>query len=99
MDTSKNTGSNEFIRTQLLIEFFQALWNRRLISKFIFTDKDFAEINAAQAVWRNSQTRLCLWHIKRGLTCLRSKKKQQKFAYIKENDPKIFVPYPYINPS
>ena len=97
MDTSRHSGNNESIRTQLLIEFFQALRNRSLIPKFIFTDKDFAEINAAQLVWRNSQTRLCLWHIKRAiLTRLRSKKEQQRFAYIKESDLKRF---PFIDPT
>src|SRR5438128_3112894 len=95
MDISQNTGNNESIRTQL--EFFQALRNRRLMPKFIFTDKDFAEFNAAQTVWENSQTRLCLWHIKRAiLTRLRSKKEQQRFAYVNENDLKRF---PFIDPS
>ena len=48
-------------------------------------------------MWRNSQTRLCLWHIKRAiLTRLRSKKEQQRFAYIKESDLKRF---PFIDPT
>ncbi len=34
---------------------------------FILTDKDFAEINAAQAVWPEANLQLYAWHVRRAI--------------------------------
>ena len=69
----------ELTKTTILTEFFNHIQNLGLYQEFIFTDKDFAEINAARAVWRESHIQLCLWHIKKAiLTKIRSSKKQKK---------------------
>ncbi|CAB4402168.1 unnamed protein product [Rhizophagus irregularis] len=42
----------------------QALKERNLKDiPYILTDKDFAEINAAQTVWPEAHLQLCVWHI------------------------------------
>ena len=42
----------------------QALKERNLKDiPYILTDKDFAEINAAQTVWPEAHLQLCVWHM------------------------------------
>ena len=49
-----------------------------LYPEFIFTDKDFAEINAAKAVWRESHIQLCFWHIKKAILTKSDQVKSKK---------------------
>ena len=61
----------------------QALKERNL-KKFpiILTDKDFAEINAAQTVWPEAQIQLCAWHVRRAIKQrLASNKQSVYYSY------------------
>ncbi|PKB95110.1 hypothetical protein RhiirA5_476204, partial [Rhizophagus irregularis] len=62
-----STGKNRNI-TGVLIQWMQALKERNLKDiPYILTDKDFAEINAAQTVWPEAHLQLCVWHIQRAI--------------------------------
>lgn len=62
-------------------------WLRQIRSKyninprFIHTDKDIAEIKAAQAVWPDSKHQLCWWHLKRAITTRLNKNKLSTTPY------------------
>ncbi|CAB5174028.1 unnamed protein product [Rhizophagus irregularis] len=63
-----STKKNDGIRTEILVEFFNQLRIRGLnYLQFFLTDKDFAQITAAQSTWNNIKIQLCLWHIKKAL--------------------------------
>jgi hypothetical protein len=86
---------NELTRTTVLTEFFTHFRNLGLNPDFIFTDKDFAEINAAKSVWNESHVQLCLWHIKKAiLTKIRSSKKQERYSSFTTTD---FANFPFID--
>ncbi|CAB5365860.1 unnamed protein product [Rhizophagus irregularis] len=51
-----------------IMGWMQALKERNLKDiPYILTDKDFAEINAAQTVWPEAHLQLCVWHIQRAI--------------------------------
>ena len=55
-------------RTEILALFFKALYNLGLKNiQFFLTDKDFAQISAAQQIWPHVKVQICLWHIKKAL--------------------------------
>ncbi|CAG8599081.1 3269_t:CDS:2, partial [Ambispora gerdemannii] len=53
------------LRTKALAGFLRSLHNKRLELQYFFTDKNFAEINAAKEVWPSINVQLCLWHVER----------------------------------
>ena len=77
-----SVGQNRNI-TGILTKWMQTLKERNLRNfPFILTDKDFAEINAAQTVWPEARLQLCVWHIKRAIKqCLASNKKSVYYSY------------------
>jgi len=92
LDTHKDI---ELTKTTILTEFFNHIQNLGLYPEFIFTDKDFAEINAAKAVWRESHIQLCLWHIKKAIrTKIRSSKSKKNIALTAD-----FINFPFIDPT
>ncbi|RHZ59378.1 hypothetical protein Glove_364g89 [Diversispora epigaea] len=77
-----NGNCDNGIRTGTLIDFFEQLKNRGLEPEFFVTDKDFAQISAAQFVWKNIKIQLCLWHIKKAVEArLANNKKLQQINY------------------
>jgi len=65
---NSSTKKIDGIRTNILAEFFNQLQNRGLkYLQFFLSDKDFAQITAAQSIWSNIKIQLCLWHIKKAL--------------------------------
>src|SRR5688572_30587014 len=55
-------------RKDILKLFFQSLQNYGISNlSYFITDKDFAQITAAQYVWPNVKIQICLWHIKKAL--------------------------------
>jgi len=68
ISSNTNTKKSDGMRTSILTEFFNQLQNRGLkYLEFFLSDKDFAQITAAQSVWSNIKIQLCLWHIKKAL--------------------------------
>ncbi|CAG8487299.1 954_t:CDS:2, partial [Scutellospora calospora] len=54
--------------TYILFQWMQAIKEKGLQSfSFILTDKDYSEINAAQAVWPEAHLQLCVWHVQRAI--------------------------------
>ena len=52
----------------VLQSFFKALMEKYGIKPtFVHTDKDIAEIKAAQAVWVTAKHQLCWWHLKKAV--------------------------------
>jgi hypothetical protein len=81
-----SAGKNRNI-TGILTSWMQTLKERNF-KKFpiILTDKDFAEINAAQMVWPEAQIQLCAWHVQRAIKQrLASNKQSVYYSY----NPKI----------
>ncbi|KAF0468863.1 ATP-dependent DNA helicase pif1 [Gigaspora margarita] len=79
LDTTKvidtNTGTEK--RRKVLECFLESVKSHDINLDFVFTDKDFAEINAATKVWGPSIVQLCAWHINRAVKLkLREKAKQ-----------------------
>lgn len=59
---------DEGARKDILKLFFQSLKNHGISNlAYFITDKDFAQITAAQHVWPNVKIQICLWHIKKAL--------------------------------
>ncbi len=78
LDTWKcEVGSKHGVQ---LTAWLCALCDNGFRSKYIFTDKDFAEINAIKATWPDGSVRpkLCLWHALKSIKkhVLASKKPQ-----------------------
>jgi transposase-like protein len=65
-------------RTKALAGFFRSLCDKGLRPQYFYTDKDFAEINAAKEVWPNADIQLCQWHLERAI---RQKLKSRKRIY------------------
>ncbi|KAF0538294.1 ATP-dependent DNA helicase pif1 [Gigaspora margarita] len=63
MNTSTSTGK----RRKVLERFLEAIKVHSINPDFVFTDKDFAEINATTSVWGPSIVQLCAWHMNRAL--------------------------------
>lgn len=81
-----SAGKNRNI-TGILASWMQALKDRNLKNfPVILTDKDFAEINAAQTIWPEAQIQLCAWHVQRAIKQrLASNKQSVYYTY----NPKI----------
>ena len=63
-----NAKKSDGIRTAILTEFFHSLKQYGLTNlRFFLTDKDWAQINAAQQIWPNVKVQLCLWHLKKAV--------------------------------
>ncbi|EIN06505.1 hypothetical protein PUNSTDRAFT_90128 [Punctularia strigosozonata HHB-11173 SS5] len=55
-------------RKRALSEFLRALRDRYSVNpQFVHTDKDIAEIKAAQEQWPYSKNQLCWWHLRRAI--------------------------------
>ncbi|KAF0497176.1 ATP-dependent DNA helicase pif1 [Gigaspora margarita] len=66
LNTTNATDNEQVgLRTKALIGFLSSLCNKGLHLQYFFTNKNFAEINAAKEVWPNISVQLCLWHIKK----------------------------------
>lgn len=65
LDTTKasNSEAQEGLRTEALTGFFHAFHSKGLNPIYFYTDKDFAQRNAAKNVWPESDIQLCLWHL------------------------------------
>ena len=80
VENNGNCGNG--IRTGIIIDFFLQLKTRGLELEFLLTDKDFAQISAAQFIWKNVKVQLCLWHIKKAVeTKLTNNKKPKQIDY------------------
>jgi len=80
LDMTQGGGELNVGKTTILTEFFSKFKDLGLTPRYVFSDKDFAQINAAKNVWPNAHVQLCLWHIKRSiLTKMKSGKKQEKY--------------------
>jgi len=63
-----NAKKDDGVRTAILANFFKQLYDRGLQNaEFFLTDKDRAQINAAQQIWPSIKIQLCLWHLKRAV--------------------------------
>ena len=63
-----NAKKDDGVRTAILANFFKQLYDRGLQNaEFFLTDKDWAQINAAQQIWPSIKIQLCLWHLKRAV--------------------------------
>lgn len=62
LDTTKasNSEAQEGLRTEALTGFFHAFHSKGLNPIYFYTDKDFAQRNAAKNVWPESDIQLCL---------------------------------------
>lgn len=64
----EGSKKNDGARTEILLLFFKELYNLGMNNiQFFLTDKDFAQISAAQHTWPNVKIQICLWHIKKAL--------------------------------
>ncbi len=52
-----------------------------LYPEFIFTDKDFAQINAAQFTWKDIKVQLCKWYIKKAIITHLSNNKTSRSSF------------------
>lgn len=62
-DTSTSTGKHR----KVLKSFLETIKVSNINPDFVFTDKDFAKINAVTSVWGPIVVQLCAWHINRAL--------------------------------
>ncbi|RHZ90148.1 hypothetical protein Glove_7g38 [Diversispora epigaea] len=77
-----NSNCDNGIHTATLIDFFLELKSCELEPEFFLTNKDFAQISAANFVWKNIKIQLYLWHIKKAVeTKLSNNKKLQQINY------------------
>lgn len=84
-------GELESTKTINLTEFLSKFKELELKPEYIFTDKNFAEINASRFVWPNADIQLCLWHVKKAiLTKMRSSKKQERYNTFTAVDMELF---------
>ncbi|CAG8768953.1 16202_t:CDS:2, partial [Racocetra fulgida] len=52
----------------ILTLFFESLFKLGLNNVYFFlTDKDFAQVSAAQKVWPNAKIQICFWHLKKAI--------------------------------
>ena len=85
LDTTRTQedDSQDRLRTVALVGFFRAVCDRGLHPHYFYTDKDFAEINAAKEIWPEADIQLCQWHVERAIKeKLRSRKKIQRTQYL-----------------
>lgn len=50
-----------------LTHWFKQLKQRGLCPKFMFSDKDTAQIKASKLAWPDTKIQLCLWHLKKAI--------------------------------
>jgi hypothetical protein len=75
------TGKNRPV-TRVITNWFEALKTKRLGNiQTVYTDKDLAQINAAQATWPDVNIQLCLWHVKRAVEQKLSSRAGQQSRY------------------
>lgn len=69
IDTTKveNMNTSTGRRREILEQFLMAIKESGVKPDFVFTDKDFGEINAVTNVWGPLKVQLCLWHMERAL--------------------------------
>ncbi|CAB4409818.1 unnamed protein product [Rhizophagus irregularis] len=73
-------------RTEILTLFFRALYDLGMKNiQFFLTDKDFAQISAAQQIWPHVKIQICLWHIKKALKKRLSDNTQPKIITYSSN--------------
>jgi hypothetical protein len=84
-----NGNCSGLIRTDVIAQFLIEIRLRKHIEpKFFLTDKDFAQISAAQRAWPSIKIQLCRWHMQRAIeTKLKDSKKAQQihFLYVKNS--------------
>ncbi len=56
-----------FNKTVMLQRFLMCLKERGLMPRYVFTDKDVAQINALKSVWEETKVCLCWWHVRRAM--------------------------------
>ncbi|PKC16183.1 hypothetical protein RhiirA5_493960 [Rhizophagus irregularis] len=54
-------------RTNTITKFLREFQIRGILPQFFLTDKDFAQISAAQEVWPNTKIQLCHCHLRRAV--------------------------------
>lgn len=83
MFLENNGNCNGLIRTDVIATFLTEIRLRKNIEpEFFLTDKDFAQISAAQRAWPSTKIQLCRWHMQRAIeTKLKDSKKAQQITY------------------
>ena len=78
----ENGKCGEGIRTAVVQDFLTKLRGEGINPKFLLSDKDFAQINAACFTWENIKIQLCKWHVKRAVvTRLESNKAPRNSSF------------------
>ena len=67
LDVIEGSNNLDMGKTTILTEFFSKFKNLGLSPEYVFSDKDFSQINAAKNVWPSANIQLCLWHIKKAI--------------------------------
>ncbi|PKK58529.1 hypothetical protein RhiirC2_670778, partial [Rhizophagus irregularis] len=66
LETNGESGANN--KTNVITKFLKQLRDQVLLNPIFFlTDKDFAQISAAQMTWPEIKIQLCKWHIQRAV--------------------------------
>ncbi|CAG8816742.1 39312_t:CDS:2, partial [Gigaspora margarita] len=95
LDDDQEKESQEYLRTNALADFFNSIQSHGLNLSYFYTDKDFAEINAAKEAWPQADIQLYQWHIERAITeKLKSKKRIQ---YIQYQPEEAIAKFSFIN--
>ena len=71
LDTTKAPSADDedqpFTLTEALTGFFCSIRDQGLHPQYFYTDKDFAQMNAAKEVWPEAGIQLCQWHVERAV--------------------------------
>ncbi|CAG8751100.1 8172_t:CDS:2, partial [Gigaspora margarita] len=80
-----------FTCTTALIKYLDSLQKQGVNPTFVFSDKDFAQIDAIKYIWPNTKIQLCWWHIRHAvLRRLRNQEYLTKTTYNPELARNIF---------
>lgn len=83
-------------KAEVLIAFFERLKPLRFQPKFIFSDKDAAQISARETTWSGRRLRLCIWHMQRAIDQKLAKRKVDRPVYWLHQTAAVF---PFVDPE
>jgi hypothetical protein len=93
LEGNGQTGNG--VRTYIITEFCKQMRDQENIyPQFLLSDKDFAQISAAQMTWPTTKVQLCQWHLLRAVkTKLKNSKlpKQMSYSNIAANNQFSFI--------
>ncbi|CAG8449799.1 23330_t:CDS:2 [Gigaspora rosea] len=89
--TNASDNAQTGLRTKALTSFLSSLCNKGLQPWHFYTDKDFAQINAAKEIWPNINIQLCLWYVEKAIKeKIKSSKKIKQTQYLPSEAVKEF---------